>query len=415
MDCSLPSMVIATAVTMLLSICLTALVRGLAKKWRIVDRPDAKRKLHQGRMPLWGGVAVYLAMVLGLLVASHLPHLAAPPLRKLVAALIPAAGLACFFGALDDLWQFSSRRKLILQFLAVLPVVAAGFWIDRIVVFGCPIALGWAGIPLTIVWLLGCINALNLIDGMDGLASLVGLSTAMMMGVIAASMGNNHVAVMAAVLAAALAGFLVYNLPPASIFLGDSGSALIGLVLGILGIQGAMKTSATLAITAPAVLMTLPLLDVVLAVVRRTLTGRSFAAADRQHIHHCLLDRGLRPWQVLGILGGLPDHGSRRHRRHCFSLGRLGLDHRRHADRADDPPAAIRPLRIRAAQGRHCRADLVADRPLATAAGSSIHCGESHPWKFRRQQRNARRRNAPLWTNRPSIWTLASSTRTSRR
>jgi UDP-GlcNAc:undecaprenyl-phosphate GlcNAc-1-phosphate transferase len=296
-------MLIATAVTMLLSVGLTALVRWLARRWRIVDRPDAKRKLHQGRVPLWGGVAVYLAMVLGLAVALHLPHLAAPPLRKLAAALVPAAGLACFFGALDDLWQFSSRRKLALQFLAVLPVVAAGFWIDRIVVFGCPITLGWAGIPLTIFWLLGCINALNLIDGMDGLASLVGLSTAMMMGVIAASMGNNHVAVMAVLLAGALAGFLVYNLPPANIFLGDSGSALIGLVLGILGIQGAMKTSATLAITAPAVIMTLPLLDVVLAVVRRTLTGRSFAAADRQHIHHCLLDRGLRPWQVLGILG----------------------------------------------------------------------------------------------------------------
>ena len=154
----------------------------------------------------------------------------------------------------------------------------------------------------------------------------------MMMGIIAVSMGNNHVAVIAIVLAGALAGFLVYNLPPASIFLGDSGSTLIGLVLGILGIQGAMKTSATLAITAPAVIMTLPLFDVVMAVVRRKLTGRSFAAADRQHIHHRLLDRGLRPWQVLvHPRRGVPDHGGRRHRRHRFPLGRLGLDHRRHA------------------------------------------------------------------------------------
>ena len=211
--------------------------------------------------------------------------------------------MACFFGALDDLWHFASRTKLVLQFLAVLPVVAAGFWIDRIVVFGCPITLGWLGVPLTILWLLGCINALNLIDGMDGLASIVGLSAAAMMSIIAVSMGNNHVAVIAVVLAGALAGFLVYNLPPASIFLGDSGSAVIGLVLGILGIQGAMKTSATLAITAPAVIMTLPMFDVVMAVVRRKLTGRRFDAADRQHIHHRLLDRGLRPWQVLCILG----------------------------------------------------------------------------------------------------------------
>ncbi|MGO8688743.1 MAG: MraY family glycosyltransferase [Thermoguttaceae bacterium] len=298
-------MLMTTAVTTVAAAALTALVRAAAWRWRVVDRPDGKRKFHHGRVPLWGGVAIYLALVLGLLVAMSLPSLAGPALRSLAAALIPAGGLACFFGALDDLWHFASRTKLALQFLAVLPVVAAGFWIDRIVAFGCPITLGWLGVPLTILWLLGCINALNLIDGMDGLASIVGLSAAAMMSIIAVSMGNNHVAVIALVLAGALAGFLVYNLPPASIFLGDSGSTMIGLVLGILGIQGAMKTSTTLAITAPAVIMTLPMFDVVMAVVRRKLTGRSYAAADHQHIHHRLLDRGLRPWQVLCILGAV--------------------------------------------------------------------------------------------------------------
>ncbi len=305
MDGGISSMLMTTAVTTVAAAALTALVRAAAWRWRVVDRPDGKRKFHHGRVPLWGGVAIYLALVLGLLVAMSLPSLAGPALRSLAAALIPAGGLACFFGALDDLWHFASRTKLALQFLAVLPVVAAGFWIDRIVAFGCPITLGWLGVPLTILWLLGCINALNLIDGMDGLASIVGLSAAAMMSIIAVSMGNNHVAVIALVLAGALAGFLVYNLPPASIFLGDSGSTMIGLVLGILGIQGAMKTSTTLAITAPAVIMTLPMFDVVMAVVRRKLTGRSYAAADHQHIHHRLLDRGLRPWQVLCILGAV--------------------------------------------------------------------------------------------------------------
>ncbi len=298
-------MLTTTAVTAVAATALTALVRAAAWRWRVVDRPDGKRKFHHGRVPLWGGVAVYLALVLGLLAAMSQPSLAGPAQGSLAAALIPAGGLACFFGALDDLWQFASRTKLALQFLAVLPVVAAGYWIDRIVAFGYPITLGWLGIPLTILWLLGCINALNLIDGMDGLASIVGLSAATMMSIIAVSMGNNHVAVIALLLAGALGGFLVYNLPPASIFLGDSGSTMIGLVLGSLGIQGAMKTSTTLAITAPAVIMTLPMFDVVMAVVRRKLTGRSYAAADRQHIHHLLLDRGLRPWQVLCILGAV--------------------------------------------------------------------------------------------------------------
>jgi UDP-GlcNAc:undecaprenyl-phosphate GlcNAc-1-phosphate transferase len=159
--------------------------------------------------------------------------------------------------------------------------------------------------PLTVLWLVGCINALNLMDGMDGLASLVGLSAAVMMGMIAASEGHPHVAVMATVLAASLLGFLMYNLPPASVFLGDSGSMVIGLSLGLLGIQGTLKTTATLAITAPAVVMTLPIFDILAAVVRRKLTGRRFDAPDRLHIHHRLLDRGWTPWQVLCLIGAV--------------------------------------------------------------------------------------------------------------
>ena len=140
---------------------------------------------------------------------------------------------------------------------------------------------------------------------MDGLASIVGLSTTLMMAIIAVSMGNAYVAVVAIALAGAVAGFLIFNLPPATIFLGDSGSTLIGLVVGILGIQGSLKSSATLAITAPAVIMSMPMFDVAMAVVRRRLTGRPFDAADHQHMHHRLLERGLTNWQVLCIIGSL--------------------------------------------------------------------------------------------------------------
>ena len=216
-----------------------------------------------------------------------------------------AAGFVCFVGSIDDRFNLPSRVKLVLQIVSVLPIVLLGYYVDRIVAFGCPIELGWLGIPLTVLWLVGCINALNLIDGMDGLASIVGLSTAAMLGVIAASQGHDHVAAMAIVLAASLAGFLIYNLPPASIFLGDSGSMVIGLTVGLLGIQGTLKTSATLAITAPAVVMTLPMFDIVAAMVRRKLTGRRFDSPDRLHIHHRLLDRGWTPWQVLCLLGAL--------------------------------------------------------------------------------------------------------------
>jgi UDP-GlcNAc:undecaprenyl-phosphate GlcNAc-1-phosphate transferase len=107
------------------------------------------------------------------------------------------------------------------------------------------------------------------------------------------------------VLTAALAGFLVFNRPPASIFLGDSGSTFLGLMIGVLSFQASLKSTATLSITAPVVLMTLPMFDVVMAMVRRKLTGRPLALGDREHIHHCLLDRGLGPWQVLGVVAAL--------------------------------------------------------------------------------------------------------------
>ncbi|MGA2033892.1 MAG: MraY family glycosyltransferase, partial [Thermoguttaceae bacterium] len=298
-------MLTSLAITLALALLLTVAVRAVAQRWQIFDEPDGQRKVHRRRVALWGGVAVYAALLLGLLYACHAPETASKALSDLARVLLPTAGLVCLIGAWDDWRELPAKLKLLLQLVSVLPIIAAGYAVDRIVVFGYPISLGWLGVPVTILWLLGCINALNLIDGMDGLASIVGLSTTAMMALIALSAGNGHIAVIAVILAAALSGFLVFNLPPATIFLGDSGSTLIGLVVGILGMQGSMKSSATLAITAPVVLMTLPMFDVVMAVVRRKLTGRPFDAADREHIHHRLLDRGLSTWQVLWILGAL--------------------------------------------------------------------------------------------------------------
>jgi UDP-GlcNAc:undecaprenyl-phosphate/decaprenyl-phosphate GlcNAc-1-phosphate transferase len=299
------SLTLTAPVAFVASLLLTAVVRTLARRWGIVDWPDGLRKLHARPVPLWGGVAVYGAAVLGLLAAQFGPGGPSQDFRDLSTAWVIAAGFVCFVGSIDDRFNLASRVKLALQIGSVLPLVALGYYVDRVVAFGYPIELGWLGVPLTILWLVGCINALNLIDGMDGLASTVGLSTAAMIAMIAASQGFDHVAAMAAVLAASLLGFLLYNLPPASIFLGDSGSMVIGLTLGVLGIQGSLKTSATLAITAPAVAMTLPLLDTLAAIVRRRLTGRSFDSPDRLHIHHRLLARGWNPWQVLCLIGAI--------------------------------------------------------------------------------------------------------------
>lgn len=296
---------LASLVALVAALILTALVRTLARRWGVVDRPDGRRKLHGRPIPLWGGAAVYGAAVLGLLAVYFSPGGVSAEFFELSTVWIITAGFVCFIGGIDDSYDLPARTKLLLQIISVLPIILFGYYVDRVVAFGYPIELGLLGIPLTVLWLVGCINALNLIDGMDGLASIVGLSAAVMMGMIAASEGHPHVALMAGVLAASLLGFLMYNLPPASVFLGDSGSMVIGLSLGLLGIQGTLKTTATLAITAPAVVMTLPLFDIFAAMVRRKLTGRRFDAPDRLHIHHRLLDRGWTPWQVLCLIGAV--------------------------------------------------------------------------------------------------------------
>jgi UDP-GlcNAc:undecaprenyl-phosphate GlcNAc-1-phosphate transferase len=287
------------------SMLLTYAVRAVALHRGVVDKPDGGRKQHRGAVPLWGGVAVYLALLIGLFAASFGAYGTGIDFRGLSRTVAVAAGFVCCFGCIDDAFRLSARAKLALQICSILPIVLVGYYIDGVVAFGYRIDFGYLGIPITLIWLLGCINALNLIDGMDGLATVVGLSTASMMGVIAASQGNAHVAVIALAMSGALAGFFVHNRPPARIFLGDSGSMVIGLTVGVLGMQGALKTSATLSITAPVVVMTLPMFDVVLAVLRRKLTGRRFDSPDREHIHHRLLDRGLSQWQVLCILGAI--------------------------------------------------------------------------------------------------------------
>ncbi len=293
------------------SLALTPLARSLALRLGAVDRPDGKRKLQKEPVPRWGGVAVYLALVSGLIGVQWTPLDLPPGFGGLAWAIGVSAGFVCLLGCVDDRWELSSRRKLALQIVSVLPVALAGWWpggiraVDSIGLFGQTIPLGWLGAPLAVLWLVGCINALNLLDGMDGLASVVGLSTAAILAIIATSLGHAHVALAAVGLAGALLGFLAYNLPPARIYLGDSGSMVIGLVLGILAIQGSLKTAATLSITAPAVVMTIPLLDTALAILRRKLTGQRFDTPDRGHIHHRLLDRGLSAWQALCIIGSL--------------------------------------------------------------------------------------------------------------
>ncbi|MEO1995363.1 MAG: MraY family glycosyltransferase [Planctomycetaceae bacterium] len=289
------TLIAIAAVAMVTSLTLTPGVRSLARRWSIVDHPDGSRKLHSHAMPLGGGVAVLLGMLFGL---SALMISGSPWGDRLldnwqfVLALTSAAVVIVLIGLLDDRFGLRGRQKLVGQAIAVSILVFSGLSIRHIQVFHWNINLEMLAIPFTFFWLLGAINALNLIDGVDGLATSVGiiLSSA----VAAAAMMNGHEmdAIVAVAVAGSLLGFLRYNLTPASIYLGDAGSMLIGLMIGALAIRCTLKGPATVALAAPAAIWAIPIFDASMAILRRKLTGRSLYATDRGHLHHCLIRHG---------------------------------------------------------------------------------------------------------------------------
>ncbi|MFV2067270.1 MAG: glycosyltransferase family 4 protein [Pirellulales bacterium] len=212
-------------------------------------------------------------------------------------ALLASSLLICMVGLLDDFVALPGRYKLAGQVLAALVLIAAGLVIDRVSLFNRTYTLGIMSIPFTLFWILGAINAINLLDGIDGLASSVGFVLSLSLATLALLLPQMHEAeaIIAMVMAGSLLGFLRFNFNPASIFLGDSGSMVIGLVIGAVAIRCSFKGVATVGLAVPFALWAIPILDSAAAILRRKLTGRSLFATDRGHLHHSLLVRG---WSV---------------------------------------------------------------------------------------------------------------------
>ena len=285
-----------------LALLLTPFVRAGARRIGLLDHPDGGRKVHAHSTPVAGGIVVLLAVVItvGLTLALS------PVMRQFLLSdlnvllgLGIASVLICALGVIDDYGHLRGRYKLLGQTLVVSLVIALGVRVNSFNLFGLPIELGWFAIPFTVFWLLGAINSLNLLDGMDGVLCCIGIIATLGFGIMACLNGCWTAACIALILAGALLGFLRYNFPPATIFLGDSGSMLIGLTIGVLAIQSSLKTSATISLAAPLAIMTLPIMDTFAAIIRRKLTGRSIYTTDRGHLHHCLANKGLSNRDVL--------------------------------------------------------------------------------------------------------------------
>jgi UDP-GlcNAc:undecaprenyl-phosphate/decaprenyl-phosphate GlcNAc-1-phosphate transferase len=297
------SVILLAVVSLYLTLLLTPAIRAAFLRLGIVDRPDHLRKFHTHAIPRAGGVAIGLSYLaaFGILILSPL-HAGDLVLQHLplVWRIMPALGIVLAIGLIDDLVGLKPSQKLLGQ------LVAAGlaYWAGVRIVTLAGIPIGWWSLPLTILWLMACTNAFNLIDGLDGLATGIGLLASITILSSALLSRNLSLALTIAPLIGCLLGFLRYNFSPASIFLGDSGSLLIGLILGCSSVIWSQKTTTLLGMAAPLMALAIPLFDTGLSIIRRFLRLRPIFGADRGHIHHRMLELGFSPRHVALVLYG---------------------------------------------------------------------------------------------------------------
>lgn len=287
-------MAVAFVVALFLALALTPAVRRLALAVGALDRPG-ERSIHCHPVPFLGGLAIFLAFAAA---ASY--SVSASGLHdSSLTGILAGGAFILLFGVLDDYYAFSPKVKLLGQVVAALILVAFGVRIDLVTnPFGDGLLqLGGWTIPLTILWVIAVINVINLIDGLDGLAAGISFLAAVTLSVSAWQLQQPATTAVAMLMAAALAGsvlgFLPYNFHPARIFMGDGGSMFIGFALAAVSVEGSLKSPAAMTLAVPVLALGLPILDTLLAVLRRWRQRRPIGQADREHFHHRLLQLGL--------------------------------------------------------------------------------------------------------------------------
>ena len=298
----MPDYVLAFIIAIVVAYILTPRVISLANKTGAMDAPD-ERKVHSKPIPRIGGLAIYFAFMVAALFTVDL--------TKEVVGLLTGATVILIVGIIDDFKSLPAKVKLMGQIIAAIVLVLFDVRIDCITnPFGDMFFLSeYLAIPITIFWIVGLTNTVNLIDGLDGLAAGVSTIAAITILLVALQQGFLLVAVLTAALAGAAMGFLQYNFNPAKIFMGDTGSMFLGYMLAGISVLGAVKSAATIALIVPILALGLPILDTTFAIVRRYLNGTPIFKPDRGHLHHRLLDMGFTQKQAVLLMyvisGGL--------------------------------------------------------------------------------------------------------------
>lgn len=290
------------------SLVVTPVVKKLAVKLGVIDIPKDNRRVHKKPIPLLGGLAIYVSFVATLILKTG--ELNASEIGILLGCTIIVTG-----GFLDDKFDIKPWQKLVFQLIATICIILFGVRIELLTnpffTSNQYISMGWAGIPLTFIWVIGITNAINLIDGLDGLAAGVALISSFTLFIVSVLNNRIDAAVLTAILCGSILGFMPYNFNPASIFMGDTGAQLLGFLLAAISIKGAIKSAAAFAIVVPILALGLPIYDTLFAMIRRKINGKPIMQADKGHLHHRLLDMGLTQKQAViimylfsGVLGG---------------------------------------------------------------------------------------------------------------
>ena len=272
-------------------------MKKLAKKIGAIDIPKDKRRMHTDSVPLIGGLAIFLGFLVSTVFFAEIDI-------KII-AILSGALIMVVLGVFDDKYALGAKFKLMIQIIAAAIPVIAGVRIERIILpflKSGGIEFGWLAYPITILWIVALTNAVNLIDGLDGLAAGVSAIASFSMFLIALMQGNYVIAVMSAALVGACCGFLPYNFSPASIFMGDTGSTFLGFVMASLSVLGLFKIHAIISFAVPFIAFGIPIFDTSFAIFRRIKEHRPIMSPDRGHLHHRLVDMGFSHKQAVLII-----------------------------------------------------------------------------------------------------------------
>ncbi|MBR5536179.1 MAG: undecaprenyl/decaprenyl-phosphate alpha-N-acetylglucosaminyl 1-phosphate transferase [Clostridia bacterium] len=277
----------------------TPFVKRLAYKIGAVDVPKDSRRMHKTPKARLGGLAIFLGFLVSVCIFTELP--------KTVVGILLGTIVIVVLGIFDDRSPLSAKFKFAIQILAAIIPVAFGVVIERVSlpVFISPtgvLELGWLGYPLTVLWIVAVTNALNLIDGLDGLAIGVATISSITLLCISLLLGNGLVVVLTAALSGACLGFFPYNFNPAKLFMGDTGALFLGFTLSTISVLGLFKGYAIISVAIPLLILALPIFDTSFAILRRIKNHKPIMAPDRGHLHHKLIDHGLTQKQAVGCI-----------------------------------------------------------------------------------------------------------------